>query len=882
METTIENLDNKGTIIANSTIHAQNVNTGDHIQNFYEHRITNPSFSEIDFEQEEIYPDPIFSDKVLTEISNKRVLIIKGNDQFDHFSFGRNIAKRLGENQPDHKIIELIQNEEDVALNGQLMQLDSANIILLNAIHPRHIQYDFNQLVQISEEKQSYFIINTATPQSTWLKSGRNIIEYWFAVPEDNHYSKADLIPWFSAKIQEQVPPFLAELDEINEHTKFSQNQTLSTLVDSVSTPQKLTIFLNNCRSAQTLLSDKKLEQIITNLSQSQEEIETKWFNNLTLEQKIIALTAALFNGLFCNQYFEIISHMIDTTFWRQSGKTLEALDYHNLEFLMVFFRFETTDEGDLIVARNPGTRVNLLRTAVQQFPRHIEKALSVFSGLMQESYKRKHTNWDLHGTTQKRALLRQVFIETTRDIGINELTNIESIYLELAASKHDFIQGIAAKSLAQYRLYEEDDLLFETINKWLKADTIKKRIALFLNKNNSKNGDNIAAIKATTVRILAYAADYDQPNKLHKDIVEFLITFATDYNNKVQESVAKVLPKFIVHHTFQLRNEIFDSLMPNPNYSQAISEGLMSGYRDYPDTLKEVINHWLSICMQQHSQDNRRNKTTQRDNALISIINTLEKIEITDKGFTLRELYGIAVELLKTEKRGDVVRANLNFLAHLQQQDYAMAYEYIPETIGSFTADHRNVLVKSWTLQFLEQRKKLNNGQFFIKVYGTEYPAWEKMMARPLTALEETLFTWLNSSSKPAQQFATLTFLDIAHTFEKEEHDQILAYAVEMQERKIQWLKDQRAQSNKVKIQPQTANNKVGLGVWLKIKIFFYLLFEDKTTKETLKGIIHAFLAEPYSKKDLNYVIYKWKTRQKGNLSSKLAKWLGKLMRNI
>ncbi|NOQ75742.1 MAG: hypothetical protein GQ574_27290 [Crocinitomix sp.] len=880
METKIENLDNSGTIITNSSIQAENINTGDH--NTYINNITNPSFSEIDFEHEEVYPNPVFSEFVFEELSKKRILIIKGNDQFDHFSFGRSIAKQLGENKPDHKIIELIQNEEDVALNGQLMQLDCSQIILLNALHPRHIQYDFNQLIRISEAKQSYFIINTATPQSTWLKSGKIISEYWFDVPESGHYKKADLIPWFISKIHDQALPIFADLDEINEGTKFSDNQTLSTLMESLSTPQKLTIFLNNCRSTQTLFTDKKLEQIITNLSQSQEEIETKWFNNLNPEQKIIALTAALFNGLFCNQYFEIIGHMIESTFWKQSGRTLEALDYHNLEFLTAFFRFETTDEGDLIVARNPATRVNLLRTAVHQFPRHIEKALSVFSGLMQESYKRKHTNWDLHGTTQKRALLRQVFIETTRDIGINELANIESIYLELAASEHDFIQGIAAKSLAQYRLYEEDELLFETINKWLKSDSIKKRIALFLNKNNSKKRDNVSAIKATTVRILAYAADYDQPNKLHKDIIEFLITFATDYSSKVQESVAKVLPKFIVHHTFQLRNEIFDSLMPNPNYTQAISEGLMNGYKDYPDTLKEVINHWLSICMQQHSEDNRRKKTTHRDNALISIINTLEKIEITNKGFSLKELYDIAVELLRTEKRGDVVRANLNFLAHLQQQNYAMAYDYVSETIGLFTRDHRKILVKSWTLQFLIQRKDLTDGQFYITVHGTEYPAWGKMLNRPLTALEETLFTWLNSTSKPAQKFATLTFLDIAHSFEKEEHDQIQAYAVEVEQRKIRWLENQRSQTNKVRLQTPSSAGNVGFGLWLRIKIFFYLLFEDKETKETLKGIIHAFLAEPYSKKDLNFVIYKWKTRQKGNLSSKLAKWLGKLMRNI
>ena len=161
METKVENLENSGTLFANSTIQAENINTGDLTQNTYINNITDPSFSEIDFEHEEVYPEPLFSEAVFSEICKKRVLIIKGNDEFDHFSFGRNIAKRLGDHKPDHKIIELIQNEEDAALNGQLMQLDGCRIILLNAIHPRHIQYDFNQLIQISETKQSYFIINT-------------------------------------------------------------------------------------------------------------------------------------------------------------------------------------------------------------------------------------------------------------------------------------------------------------------------------------------------------------------------------------------------------------------------------------------------------------------------------------------------------------------------------------------------------------------------------------------------------------------------------------------------------------------------------------------------------------------------------------------------
>ena len=518
----------------------------------------------------------------------------------------------------------------------------------------------------------------------------------------------------------------------------------------------------------------------------------TRWFNQLNHNQKIIALTVALFNGLFCRQYFEVLSEMIDRSFWRQNVHTLEALDYFNLDFLRPFFRIENTDEGDLIIAENPKTRIHLLKAAKFQYPRHIHRALEIFSDIMQSSYARNNTNWGLYGTTHKRALLRQVFIGATRDIGINALSNVESIYLELAASNQKFIQGIAAKSMAQYRLLNEDDLLFETLNKWLTDKSVERRIELFLQKASNTN-QTISAIKATTIRALAYAADYDRPNELHSEIVTYLITFAKDNSDAVQDAVADVLSKFIIHHTLQLRNEIFDSLMPNVKYGPAISEGLLKGYKNYPEALKEVINHWLSICMKEHSKENRREKTTFRDNALISIINTLGRIDMLENGFTLKDLYDISSELLKTEKRPAVIAANLNLIAHIQQHDYTMAYDYIPETIEKLTRKQRKEMVRHWTFQFIQQRKNLRNGQFTITVFEEEFPAWDKMRSRPLTILEETLFLWLNSKSKVAQKFATLTFLDIAHFFEIEEHQQILKYEVQRQERRMNLLKSQK-----------------------------------------------------------------------------------------
>jgi hypothetical protein len=154
-------------------------------------------------------------------------------------------------------------------------------------------------------------------------------------------------------------------------------------------------------------------------------------------------------------------------------------------------------------------------------------------------------------------------------------------------------------------------------------------------------------------------------------------------------------------------------------------------------------------------------------------------------------------------------------------------------------------------------------------------------MVKRPLTPLEEALFVWLNSNSKIAKRFATLTFLEIARLFEKDEYEQIKAYVQRQNELKARLQQERvKGQSTTPKLPP--TQPEIGLDFWLRIKIFFYLLFEDKENKESLKDIIKLFLAEPYSKVDLRFVIYKWESRKKGNYTSKMAKWLNKFINSF
>lgn len=867
--------ENTGIIADKVQVEGQNVALG----NFYQYVDTNPSFSNVQFDNAE-YPSPTFTLAVLELIKAQRIIIIKGNNHFDHMSFGKQMAKTIIQEQPQYSAIELIQNEENKPLLTQLNQQKSQQIVLLDGIHPRHIQYKMSQLVRICEHKSSYYIIHTETSYDTWLKSGEMISHYWYTIPDEDHYNHQELSHWFLKELTVNPISFLSEEDTLSLETLLSQTNNIDAVVTKIGTPDKLILFLNICRQNSHVYSDVKLDQIINQLHQAQSEIVGRWFNNLNPQEKIIALTVALFNGVFINQYFEILNTMMATTLWEQQNDTLAALDYHSLDFLQSFFRYESAEQGDIIIARNHTTRVHLLKTAISQYPRHIEAALLAFSDIMENSYRRDILNWDLYGTTQKRALLRQVFIESTRDIGINQLSNIEAVFLKLAASGHHHIQGVAAKSLAQYRLLGHDDLLFDTVKKWQGDQTIQDRMRLFLKDKAPSEKKAIIAIKSTTIRALAYAADYDQPNQLHDSIVTDLLTFSQESDFEIQKTVADVLPKFIQHHSHQLQNHIFDQLMPVAAYGNAISKGLTKAYLHYPDTLKSVIQHWLSTCKQSNSEANRRHKTTYRDNSLIAVLDTLKSIELQpEKGFNLQELYTLSISLLQVEKRSTVADSVIELIAAIQTRDYNLAYTNIPETLQRLSKRQRKIVLGIWVQQYLKERMVLPNREFTITINKIDYPAWDKMVKRPLTVLEESLFIWLNSKSKIAQKYATLAFLEFARVFEAEEYILIQEYKAKRAEMEAQRIARKQASNTTTVIQ---GASEIGLGLWLRLKIFFYLLFENKTNKQNLKSIIKIFLTGPYSKRHLRLVTYKWRTRAQGDFSSKLAKWLDRLIQHI
>ena len=141
MEATVETIKNEGTFVSqqNVSIEDSKVNLGNIV---YYHSDSVPSFSEIDFENEEFYPQPIFTESISRLLIQKRILIVKGNYHFDLLRFGKQLAQKVLETDVDLVVSELIQNENNETLLPQLAKQKKRSIVLLGNVHPKHIDYN--------------------------------------------------------------------------------------------------------------------------------------------------------------------------------------------------------------------------------------------------------------------------------------------------------------------------------------------------------------------------------------------------------------------------------------------------------------------------------------------------------------------------------------------------------------------------------------------------------------------------------------------------------------------------------------------------------------------------------------------------------------------
>lgn len=881
-----ETLEREGvTYVSSESIEADNISIGGNIYQYNysgKDRLVCVNFDRNDEE----YLSPNFADSLVRQLAEKRIVLISDDEMMAKTDLARNIALQLTllDAYKDMAVAEVLRenekNQENRTSISETLRNEDCHekVILLYDLHPEMIDYQFNNLLRQTREDDCLFIITVSSGLDVWLKAGKIVSEYWFTIPAGRHYSEEQLCELFITELRRNPPVFFG--DTISEPDfLLSPTIRVSTAVSAFTSIEQVRLLLSYYMGLSSFPGDYQLNQSITMLCKGGEQMVRSWFYQLNHRNKILAITAALFDGMLIDQYLEALKRITNTTFWETSEPFLKAVDYFDLSFLDAFFLIQTRGDEQYIISKAQPTKMVLLELGKSEYRRHFKTAFQEFFQMTKQSYERKNQNWELFGTAGKRVWIRQSFTEALWATGTLEFNLIENHLLHLASTGQTYLQNICAKAIAQWRINNHEELFFRTLKNWQEDDAISERMEVLFPRNteqSAKRGSNtIDLIKATAVLALGHASYYDQPNKLHEEIILSMVHFAKESESKpnVSENIHKALPQFIHHHSIQLEHILYDELMPIYSLHEPIVKGLLMAVETYPKEVSGALKRWLDGCMGESSKLNRRGLPTYRDSRLIIILEILTKLETSeDLLFTKEAMYtDFLIPLIRQESRVEVMEYVIVLLAKTQSRDYELAAKYANQTIGKIDKAQRLKLVYLWGQSYLNQRLEMEDGETYERE-GMIYSIWTGTESRPLTILEKTLYKWMEYDDL-MRRFATLTFLELAKGYDRHERQELYQRQVYQQQAHA------REQQMRPAMRPVLfAPQEIKLHLILRIRIFFYFLFSSNQNKYLLKDTILLFLnVHRYSSADLEMLIQRWKRSEQQGVTSKLAKWLTK-----
>ncbi|MGB5977054.1 MAG: hypothetical protein WBG62_06570, partial [Cyclobacteriaceae bacterium] len=382
-----------------------------------------------------------------------------------------------------------------------------------------------------------------------------------------------------------------------------------------------------------------------------------------------------------------------------------------------------------------------------------------------------------------RRMVLRQTVSHTLSDLGLVSLPSVESPLMELSATSDLRMSRVASKALARWREFGHDELLFNTLERWQDDADVKSLVKELarsqrLGQFNQRNYDDkaIEYIRASTVKVLGYAAEYDKPNQLDERIIEQLVQMAKDPYPRVIAAIREALPRFIHHHIFQLRRVLTEHIMRIDNLDEPIATGLNLAYQDHPRDLVRTVEHWLDIVREDTSLKNRRHKMTIRDKMLATILAFWTKVDYDHEDPEKYKRYDVVETLhglYQQEGRKELKERILSTAITLLSQDWRISGKFIITFFPPLDPD-LSVFTSSLYQSFIDERISMNGGDCVVEMNGNYVSAWFEPSCRPLTFVEQMLYHWLERGDKDIQKLATLGLAMITNFFELEERREV------------------------------------------------------------------------------------------------------------
>jgi hypothetical protein len=560
------------------------------------------------------YVSPIIAPALVARTMKERFLVL-GGDGYDKSALARHIAWKVLKENPGHwiKVQEWTNSANPQNFVMHLQKNHEPTIFIIPKISPQNVDYNLHVLYKIARDNGQCIIISTNNPLEKW-KLEKDVKQlFWQPESSEPLYDPKVLLTLLLKKLTEasHTLPVVLRDRELKSGGALMGNLLLSEVAIKLKTPESIETFVKVLTSFKKHVNESDILELVDNCQNDKRAIRQWYYGFLSSREQLIALALCLFDGFYDDQFFAAAEELYEQS-WRKRIPSLPALDYCDLDSLSNYYSLipVSRDGKKRVESHLSGQRCKLLEIAWDSHRRQILSAFTVMENLVKQSVLPGFMNRELYGTNERRSLVRDVIAETLCSIGLISSCSIENTLLEdsllrLAAEEEPEVQAAAARAMARWRYYEQDEKLFDTLQRWLNEDTIQQRLESFLkdrvDDETKKNTNPQAYIKAAVALTVGYAALYDPPDQLNGKLLHLLKQLAKDTSNPfIHIRFSRyTLPQVVRLHVNQLRDLLLE-MTRYPWLNESVGASLALTYRERPLEVVEILDSWFETGTRQ------------------------------------------------------------------------------------------------------------------------------------------------------------------------------------------------------------------------------------------------------------------------------------------
>lgn len=768
----------------------------------------------------DLRPHPDAAHGLAAALAEKRLLVIETTD-LDHRTLTNQIACCL--------VMRLSPNELSPSLGvaptimlrrwnetGGLLDLDDflgrddpqkTKILLLPQAARNNLgQGGLTRLAETLNSRRHFAILTTEFSRKHW-GIAQTEEALWHAISSQDYYDSAYLQDCLRKELRKRFSLSGArnplDVEGAESGAVHMGGVPLIDVVLPLKDPARIRDFVGVLVKEQQPWNQSRIKQLVAERSGDRENADL-WFRSRATREQLLTIGLLLFQGLPADQVFAGLETLMDDV-WRPIDPLAPHFDYHEIDGVGGYFRrLETGGEEDRILS---SARPQIFESAWKLYRRHILAALPAMAAMIRraslfldaldvnaQEVKRLQdaqgagqiadgqvqagqnqqqapalqwgmSEWrarQLYGDAGRMANLQKAAVKSMGLIGRTSIHAIVPCLHDLASDRSAAVRHVVAEAIASLRDDESEisaqaaPLLLAVLGSWWKEG----EQALGSRETRRQR----EALRATVTEAIGLASAYDPSNQMAKPLVSILERALLDTSPLVRAAVQEILPSVLALHVVQLEGLVRTVIAGNDELLTAASVGVARAYfRNRRDTAA-LVARWREQARIEAAAPAGRTAASNLYSLTARSVGAMMTSE-------LDELYSPEVIFQKlssilSECQYPRVRRHALIGASIQAvRNYDVAAPFLAWFLSKITLADRSTMVNLLVSTYLFQRWELTGGDERIAIGETRYAVWI-WQDRPLTAIEEALYLWLQEWDKPvAQQVAAEVFAALAAT---------------------------------------------------------------------------------------------------------------------